>query len=54
MLLVYSVPLHWASRCLRCFRRPKVLHIYLLAAVLTVVFTYFGANYLIPGLHSYA
>lgn len=54
MLFVYSVPLHWASRWLRCFRRPKVLHIYLLLAVLTVLFTYFGANYLIPGLHSYA
>ena len=54
MLLVYSVPLHWSTRRLACFRRPKVLHIYLLAAVLTVAFTYFGANYLLPGLHSYA
>lgn len=52
--LVYALPLHWASPRLRAFRRPKVLHIYLLAAVLTVLFTYFGANYLLPGLHSYA
>lgn len=54
MLLVYSVPLHWGSRRLACFRKPKVLHVYLLVAVLTVLFTYFGANYLLPGLHSYA
>ena len=52
--LVYSLPVHWGSRRLACFRRPKVIHLYLLSAVLTVAFTYFGANYLIPGLHSYA
>lgn len=54
MLLVYSVPVHWGSRQLKVFRKPKVLHCYLLCAVLTVVFTYFGANYLLSGLHSYA
>ena len=54
MLLVYSVPMHWGCRRLSCFRRHKVLHLYLLAAVFTVAFTYFGANYLLPGLHSYA
>lgn len=54
MLLIYSVPVHWGSRRLRIFRQPKVLHWYLLCAVLSVIFTYFGANYLLPGLHSYA
>jgi len=54
MLLVYSLPLHWGCRGMACFRKPKVLHAYLLAAVLTVAFTYFGANYLLTGLHSYA
>ena len=54
MFLIYSVPMHRASRPLRCFRRPRVLHWYLLLAVLSVLFTYFGANYLLPGLHSYA
>ncbi|MDE6006175.1 MAG: cytochrome c biogenesis protein CcsA [Muribaculaceae bacterium] len=54
MLLIYSVPLHWGSGGLRCFRKPRILHIYLLGAVLTVIFTYFGANYLLPGMHSYA
>jgi len=51
-LLIYALPVHRVS--IRCFRHPKVLHFYLLFAVLSVVFTYFGANYLLPGLHSYA
>lgn len=54
MLLVYSVPAHWGTRSLKAFRKPKVLHLYLLAAILTVLFTYFGANYFLSGLHSYA
>lgn len=53
-LLIYSLPLHWASPRLNCFRNPQTLHIYLLIAILSVLFTYFGANYLLPGLHSYA
>ena len=52
--LIYALPTHWGCRSLACFRRPKVLHVYLLAAIFSVVFTYFGANYLLPGLHSYA
>ncbi|MDE7160070.1 MAG: cytochrome c biogenesis protein CcsA [Muribaculaceae bacterium] len=54
MWLVYALPVHWGSRRLILFRRPKVLHTYLLLAVLTVIFTYFGANYFLGGLHSYA
>ena len=51
-LLIYAVPLHRAT--LRLFRRPRALHLYLLIAILSVLFTYFGANYLLPALHSYA
>lgn len=51
-MLVYALPLHRAS--LAVFRRPRVLHWYLLLAIVSVLFTYFGANYLLPGLHSYA
>ncbi len=54
MLLVYAVPLHWACPNCRPFRKPDFLHRYLLLALATVLFTYFGANFLIPGLHSYA
>lgn len=32
----------------------RALNLYLLIAILSVLFTYFGANYLLPGLHSYA
>lgn len=42
------------DRRLKAFRRPEMLHWYLLIAVVSVLFTYFGANYLLPGLHSYA
>lgn len=54
MMLVYAVPLHWACKRCRRFREPNFLHLYLLIALATVLFTYFGANFLIPGLHSYA
>lgn len=53
-MFVYAVPMHWSWRRLGAFRKPKVLHVYLLLAILSVLFTYFGANYLLPGLHSYA
>ncbi len=36
------------------FRNDKILNRYLLFAIITVIFTYFGANYLLTGLHSYA
>ena len=50
--LVYSVPLHgWLSKWLR---KPRVLNIFYLLAFLCVIFTYFGVNFLLGGLHSYA
>lgn len=54
MWLVYAMPLHWGCRPFRIFRKDRPFNIYILLAVLTVAFTYFGANYLLPGLHSYA
>ncbi|MDE6291283.1 MAG: cytochrome c biogenesis protein CcsA [Muribaculaceae bacterium] len=54
MWLVYALPLHQRYRPLRIFRKDKALNLYLLLAILTVAFTYFGANYLLKGLHSYA
>lgn len=51
-LLIYSVPVHSAS--LRVFRRPMVYHTYVRLAFLSVIITYFGVNYLLGGLHSYA
>lgn len=51
-LLIYSVPLHGAS--IPALRRPGGYHLYLLLALLSIAVTYFGVNYLMPGMHSYA
>ena len=51
-LMVYAVPLHKAS--LGIFRRPRFYHIYIVTAFLAVLITYFGVNYLLGGMHSYA
>lgn len=50
--LVYSVPFHRAS--LPWLRHPQLFHAYLVTAFLTVLMTYFGVNYFLGGLHSYA
>ena len=51
-LMVYAVSFHRAS--LPAFRRPIFFHLYLVLAFLTVLMTYFGVNFLLGGLHSYA
>lgn len=51
-LMIYSVPLHGAS--LPALRRPDGYHLYLLLALVSIAITYFGVNYLMPGMHSYA
>lgn len=51
-LMVYGAAFH--TRSLRSFRHPLFFHIYLIAAFLTVLMTYFGVNYLLGGMHSYA
>lgn len=50
--MVYALPFHADSLC--CFRRPKFFHLYMLLAFLTVLMTYFGVNYFLGGMHSYA
>ncbi|MGN0191856.1 MAG: cytochrome c biogenesis protein CcsA [Candidatus Cryptobacteroides sp.] len=51
-IIVYALPLH--ARSLRIFSRPTVFNIYCFLAFASVLFTYFGVNYLLGGLHSYA
>ena len=51
-LMVYAVPLHSSS--IPAFRRPRFYHIYIICAFLAVLVTYFGVNYLLGGMHSYA
>jgi ABC-type transport system involved in cytochrome c biogenesis permease subunit len=51
-LMLYALPLH--SALLPAFRRPHVLHVFMALAFLAVLATYFGVNYLLGGMHSYA
>lgn len=51
-LLIYALPLH--EKSLRYFRNPRFFHTYLVFAFLSVLMTYFGVNYLLGGMHSYA
>lgn len=50
--LVYGMAFH--AKSLPAFRRPLFFHIYMIAAFLTVLMTYFGVNYILGGMHSYA
>ncbi len=51
-MLVYAFPLHRAS--LLWFEQPRHFHIYMILAFLTVLITYFGVNFFLGGMHSYA
>ncbi len=51
-LMVYAAPLHRHS--VRMFSEPRKYHIYIICAFVSVLVTYFGVNYLLGGMHSYA
>jgi ABC-type transport system involved in cytochrome c biogenesis permease subunit len=51
-MMIYAIPLHKAS--FGIFRNPRFYHIYMVVAFLAVIITYFGVNYLLGGMHSYA
>ena len=51
-MLVYAFALHPSS--LSFFRKPMFFHIFSVIAFLTVLITYFGVNFLLGGMHSYA
>ncbi len=50
--MIYAVVVHTQS--LPIFRKPLVYHIYITLAFLSIVMTYFGVNYFLTGMHSYA
>lgn len=50
--MIYGAAFHTAS--VEKFRDKRFFHIYMIAAFATVVITYFGVNYLLGGMHSYA
>lgn len=51
-LLLYSLALHTES--LPAFCRPRFYHSFMIVAFLAVLMTYFGVNFLLGGMHSYA
>ena len=51
-LMVYAIPLHQSS--LWQSRKPRTYHWFMLLSFLTVLMTYFGVNYFLSGMHSYA
>ncbi|MDD4142781.1 MAG: cytochrome c biogenesis protein CcsA [Bacteroidales bacterium] len=51
-MLVYAAALHTES--LPKFRNPLFLHVFTIIAFLSVLITYFGVNFLLGGMHSYA
>ncbi len=50
--IIYGVSFHRKS--LPWLRRPSAFHAYMVAAFAVVLMTYFGVNYLLGGMHSYA
>lgn len=51
-MLIYAAALHPAS--LKSFRRPLFFHLFAILAFLSVLVTYFGVNFVMGGMHSYA
>ena len=50
-LLIYAAPLH--EKLWKSFQKPLFYHIYGILAFLSVLFTYFGVNMLLGGVHAY-
>jgi ABC-type transport system involved in cytochrome c biogenesis permease subunit len=50
--MVYAVAVHEQS--LQFLRKPQNYHLFMTLAFLTILMTYFGVNYFLGGMHSYA
>ena len=51
-LLIYAAPLH--EKLWKSFQKPLFFHIYGILAFISVLFTYFGVNLLLGGVHAYS
>lgn len=51
-MLIYSLALHRQS--LKCFNSDRFFAIFCIIAFISVLMTYFGVNFILGGLHSYA
>ena len=50
--MIYGIALH--DKSLPWLRNPKHYHMFMVFAFLTILMTYFGVNYFLGGMHSYA
>lgn len=50
-LMIYALPLF--PNTLKSFQKPMFFHIYCILAIMSVVITYFGVNFILGGVHSY-
>lgn len=50
--MVYAVAVH--TTMVPAMRRPVFYHVFMVLAFLTILMTYFGVNYFLGGMHSYA
>ncbi len=50
--MIYAVVVH--TQTLPVFRKPLAYHVYITLAFLSIIMTYFGVNYFLSGMHSYA
>lgn len=51
-MLIYAMPLH--SDSIKAFKKAENIHLYMILAFLSVLMTYFGVNFILGGMHSYA
>ena len=51
-LMIYAIPLHAES--LPWVSSVRAYNFFMIAAFSTVLITYFGVNYILTGMHSYA
>lgn len=52
VFMIYAILLH--DKSIPVLRRPISFHLFTVFAFLTVLMTYFGVNYMLTGMHSYA
>ncbi len=50
--MIYAIPIH--SDSFSSLRNPKRYHLFMLLSFLSILMTYFGVNYILGGMHSYA
>ena len=51
-LMIYAIPLHTST--VSALRKPLRYHVFMTLAFLAIIMTYFGVNYFLGGMHSYA